>query len=67
MIIIEEIKDLSDHQKARILDTLIYQIQEINRKSGTVIGTYELLERLEKIAILKGMVECPICHRKGSG
>ncbi len=35
-----------------------------NKKSGTVIGTYQILEMLENIAIEEGMVECPHCHRK---
>lgn len=54
----------SREDRAKLLELFVLKIQTINKKSGTVIGTYQILEMLENIAIEEGMVECPHCHRK---
>lgn len=50
--------------RAHLLDLFVLKIQSINKKSGTVLGTYQILEMLEEIAIEEGMVECPHCHQR---
>lgn len=57
------IKSLTEKQKAVILDAFIDQIHEINKGYGTVRGTYQILDDLEKIAIKKGFIECPCCGK----
>ena len=55
---------LADSEKAIILENFITRIGEINRKSGQVIGSYQILDMLEQIAIDVGYIECPTCHQK---
>ena len=55
---------LTDSEKAMILDNFITHIRAINRKSGQVIGSYQILDMLEQIAIDVGYIECPTCHQK---
>jgi hypothetical protein len=57
----------SETERARLLELFVLKIQTINKKSGTILGTYQILETLEEIAIKEGMVECPHCHCKGGG
>jgi hypothetical protein len=60
----EDIQYLTNDEKALILDNLITRIGSINRKSGTVFGSYQILDMIETIAIDAGMIECPHCHQK---
>ena len=60
----DDILLLTDSEKAMILDNFITHIRAINRKSGQVIGSYQILDMLEQIAIDVGYIECPTCHRK---
>ena len=55
---------LADSEKAIILENFITRIGEINRKSGQVIGSYQILDMLEQIAIDVGYIECQTCHQK---
>lgn len=55
---------LSNDEKAMVLDNFITRIDEINRESGIVIGSYQVLKILDQIAINLGYVECPTCHQK---
>jgi len=54
----------SEKDRARLLELFILKIQTINKTSGTVMGTYQILESIEEIAIQEGMIECPHCHQK---
>jgi hypothetical protein len=60
----DDILLLTDSEKAIILDNFITRIGGINRKSGQVIGSYQILDMLEQIAIDVGYIECPTCHQK---
>ena len=60
----DDILLLTDSEKAMILDNFITRISEINRKSGQVIGSYQILDMLEQIAIDVGYIECPTCHQR---
>jgi len=60
----DDILLLTDSEKAMILDNFITHIRAINRKSGQVIGSYQILDMLEQIAIDVGYIECPTCHQK---
>ena len=61
----DDILLLTDSEKAIILDNFITRISGINRKSGQVIvGSYQILDMLEQIAIDVGYIECPTCHQK---
>ena len=60
----DDILLLTDSEKAIILDNFITRISGINRKSGQVIGSYQILNMLERIAIDVGYIECPTCHQK---
>ena len=57
---------LSSDEKAIVLDNFINRIETINRKSGTVLGSYQVLEMLELVAIDAGYIECPHCGVKKS-
>lgn len=54
----------SAEDRARLLELFVLEIQAINKKEGRVMGTYQILERLEAIAIENGLVACPYCRRK---
>lgn len=54
----------SQEDRARLLELFVLKIQTINKKSGTVFGSYQILTMLENIAIEEGMVACPHCGRK---
>lgn len=54
----------SQSDKARLLDLFVEKLNAINKKSGTILGTYQILEMLERIAVEEGMIECPHCHRR---
>lgn len=54
----------SKEDRAKLLELFVLNIQTINKKSGCVIGTYQILEMLENIAIKEKMVDCPTCGRK---
>ncbi len=54
----------SEKDRAHLLELFVLKIQRINKECGTVMGTYQILETLEEIAIEEGMIECPHCHRK---
>lgn len=58
----KEINDLTNDEKAVILDKFIININVINKKSGCVIGTYQILDMIDKTAIDEGYIECPMCH-----
>ena len=60
----DDILLLTDSEKAMILDNFITHIRAINRKSGQVLGSYQILDMLEQIAIDVGYIECPTCHQK---
>lgn len=59
------LKDLDTKQKAAILDAFIDKVEGINKKCGSIMGTYQILDRLHDIAIEKGFVKCPCCGREG--
>ena len=54
----------STEDRSRLLELFVLELQQINKKEGRVMGTYQILERIENIAIREGMVECPYCGRK---
>lgn len=54
----------SQEDKAKLLDLFVDRILAINKKSGQVIGTYQILTMLEDISIEEGLIECPHCHNK---
>lgn len=54
----------SQEDRARLLELFVLEIQKINKTSGRVYGTYQILEWLEEIGIKEGMVACPHCGRK---
>lgn len=54
----------SQEDRARLLELFVAEIEGINKVEGRVMGTYQILERLEAIAIRNGMLECPCCGRK---
>lgn len=60
----DKIQSLTNDEKAIILENLITRIGAINRKSGTILGSYQILEMIEDIAIDAGFLECPHCHQK---
>jgi uncharacterized protein (UPF0212 family) len=55
---------LTNDEKAMVLDNFINTIDKINHKSGVVLGSYQVLEMLDSIAVDLGYVECPTCHQK---
>jgi len=55
----------SVEDKSRLLELFVLEIQTINKKEGRVMGTYQILVRLEELAIENGFVACPHCGRKG--
>ena len=54
----------SQEDRARLLELFVLKIQTINKKSGTVFGSYQILSMLETIAVDEGMIPCPHCGRK---
>jgi len=60
MTLLPESKD----DRAALLELFVKEIQTINKKSGRVLGTYQILSLLEDIAIENGLVECPHCHHR---
>jgi len=54
----------SEKDRARLLELFVLELQQINKKEGRAMGTYQILERLESIAIKEKMVECPMCGRR---
>ena len=54
----------SIEEKSLLLDLFVNKINAINKKEGRVLGTYQVLEMLEDIAIEEGLIECPHCNRK---
>jgi hypothetical protein len=54
---------LSDVKKAKILSEFIVQINKMNYRCGTVIGSYQVLEMLEDIAIREKIIPCPKCSK----
>ena len=61
----EVIADLSTEQKAAVLDMLIAEIDEIHKGYGRPIGSYQLLEWIERYTIKLGFKRCPHCGRGG--
>jgi len=59
-----EIQYLTPDEKAIILDNFITRIGTINRKSGTILGSYQILDMIDAVAIDAGFIECPTCHVK---
>jgi uncharacterized protein (UPF0212 family) len=59
-----EIQFLTIDEKAIILDNFMTRIGAINRKSGTVLGSYQILDMIDNVAIDAGFLECPHCHQK---
>ena len=59
-----EIINLTNDEKAIILDNFLTRIGSINRKSGTVLGSYQILDMIDNVAIDAGFIECPHCHVK---
>ena len=62
---VKNVKELTEKQKAVILDRFIESMEKINGNCGTIIGTVEVLERFENIAMREGFIPCPHCGRKG--
>lgn len=60
----KDLTELSANQQAQIFTQFIMDLTEINRKSGTIYGTVQILEIFERIAIRKGFIECPYCKQK---
>ena len=60
----DEIIYLTNDEKATILDNFITRIGAINRRSGTVLGSYQILDMIDNVAIDAGFIECPHCHVK---
>lgn len=60
----DKIQYLTNDEKAIILDNFITRISTINRKSGTVLGSYQILDMIDEVAIDAGYLECPHCHQK---
>lgn len=60
----KDFTELSGLEKSQIFDQFVRDLEEINRKSGTIFGTVQILERFERIAIQKGFIECPYCKQK---
>ncbi|MDD3961304.1 MAG: hypothetical protein PHT77_05530 [Bacteroidales bacterium] len=60
----DDILSLTNDQKATILDNFMDRVSTINRKSGTIFGSYQILDMIESIAIDAGYIECPHCHQK---
>ena len=59
-----EVFYLTNDEKAIVLDNFMNRIQGINRKSGVVLGSYQVLDMIEHVAIDAGYIECPTCHQK---
>lgn len=59
-----KIFDLTESEKAKILDNFILRIEHINEEQGTILGSYQVLRMIEQVAIDGGLIECPHCHRK---
>jgi hypothetical protein len=59
-------RTLTPEQKAAIFDAFIEQIDGINKSGGKTFGTYQILDLFDRIAVEKGFVECPYCHKKGN-
>jgi hypothetical protein len=57
----------SKEDRAKILELFIERLELINRTSGTIMGTIQILELINEIAIKEGMIECPYCKRKEKG
>lgn len=55
------IEVLSTEAKAIILDEFIKNIEKINKNCGTIFGTRQIIEELEKIAVSYGFKSCPYC------
>ena len=60
----DEIIYLTNDEKAIILDNFISRIGSINRVSGQVLGSYQILDMINTVAIDAGYIECPRCHVK---
>lgn len=57
----------SDADRSKLLVLFVGEIQKTNKIMGRVIGTYQILDMLERLAIENGLVECPHCHQKRGG
>lgn len=55
---------LTNDEKAAILDNFMNRIDGINRKSGIVLGSCQVMDMIEQVAIDAGYIECPTCHQK---
>jgi hypothetical protein len=59
-----KLKDLDVKQKAAILDAFIDHLDGVNAKYGSVMGTLQIINKLDSIAVKKGFIPCPCCGRR---
>lgn len=57
------IEDLSESEKAIILDRFIKLIKYEGREKSKIYGYTQILEALNNIAVLEGFLYCPCCKR----
>jgi hypothetical protein len=56
---------LNNEQKAKILEVFINRIHtKTKRDGGFILGSNQILDRLEDIAIEEKYVKCPYCGHK---
>lgn len=55
---------VSEQDRARLLELFVERLECINREQGRVLGTYQILEMLESIAVENRMIKCPCCGRE---
>ncbi len=60
------ILNLNDEEKARVLECLIADIDKIHEGYGKPIGSYQLLEMIDRHVIKLGYKKCPCCGRGSS-
>jgi predicted molibdopterin-dependent oxidoreductase YjgC len=58
------LKELGQFEKAAVLDSFIDHIEGINAKYGSVMGTIQIRDKLDEIAVSKGFLSCPYCGRR---
>ena len=59
------LSSLSDTQKARLFDTMVERLENINKSSGVIFGSIQLIEIMENDAVKLGFKKCPCCGRLG--
>lgn len=65
LLMARKLDDLTTSERAEVFGRFLIELREINKKSGTVYGTIQIIERFEEIAVEKGFLKCPCCKRGG--